>query len=141
MAELWEWVCAAAAHDFGDPGPMAAMLRSEPLPAEFRAMVADIVSGARALPKRAPGLAPGERLKIAAALQVVTGLTDAIRKSPDRERTADRLKMEPIEIVREMEQEKRAIRAEAAADLGVSVETVENLVRDLRRRIDRWPVV
>jgi len=30
---------------------------------------------------------------------------------------------------------------QAADDLGVSVETVEELLRDMRDRIKRWPIV
>ena len=49
--------------------------------------------------------------------------------------------IEPIDMRRERQAFKRKDIKEAAESLGVSTETVKNLLREYSARIDRWPVV
>lgn len=153
MNELWEWVNAVSAFDYGDPEPLANLVRSTPaIPDEFRPAVADVIQG-----KRTPNLKAAsklkvparERMRLAGTLSIVTGLADVLRRVPqvgDEGETgaigiADRKGVEPIKVARELEATARDAIRDAASDWGVSVETIENLLRELKDRIERWPVV
>lgn len=152
MAELWEWVCAAAAHDSGDAAPLARLIEADPVPDEFRPMVAAIVAGLRPLKRKGKGnakIAPSERLRVAATVSVMLELCDLLRTlavgthggKPGADSLGEQLGREPADIVRELQGEYREAKKNAARDLRVSVETVEDLVRELQSRIDRWPTV
>jgi hypothetical protein len=153
MNELWEWVCALCAWDFGDPKPIAALLREQQaVPAEFARALASIVDGTRK-PNRKAGaklrVPAAELLRAAGSISVVTGLCDQLRLYAIDDRftsrgavmLADRLKTEPIEQVKALQTKARETIERSAQELGVSVETIENWLRELRRRIERWPEV
>lgn len=82
-------------------------------------------------------------MKIAGSISYIIDLCRVIRRGAAEglEVMADRLAMEPIDIVRQTEGEARKVQADAAEQLGVSVETIVNLLREMRKKIKRWPVV
>lgn len=151
MRETWEWTCALVAFDYGDRGPLAALVTKEPIPPEFTQAVADIMAGTRKPNMRAAAKAKipaTERMRIASSIAFVIGLTEVLRTVPQRkgftsgaQEIADREGREPIEVVRELQSEAREAVAIAAEELGVSAEAIENLLRELRRRIADWPAV
>jgi hypothetical protein len=144
MQELWPWVCAFCAYDYGDAMEVAKLIReSESIPDEFKCAVADVVSGLRKPNLRAAAkvkIPPSEMMKIAGSISVPLGLCDAFKYRGVNE-IAERLKKEPIDLVRELENDARKILLDAADELGVHVETIENLLREMRRRVNAWPVV
>lgn len=150
LQELWEWFSAVCAYDYGDPNPLADLVRDErPVPTEFAGAIADVIAGTRR-PNRKAGakakVAPAERMKIAGSLSVVLGLLDLFHRGRvDGDLSAgfiaSRDRQETIEIVRSLEEEARRAIAESARELGVNTETVENLLREMRARVRRWPAV
>ena len=143
MLELWQWVGAVCAFDYGDPQPLADLLRSgDPIPAEFRGAIADIVAGVRK-PNRKAGAKlktpAAKRMSIASTVDLLLSMMRAQRANS--EAMGDFNAMEPIDIVRGLEEQMRRVYQGTADYLGVSVETVEEIVRDMRARVARWPVV
>jgi hypothetical protein len=57
------------------------------------------------------------------------------------EEPADSMRVEVIDLVRELEGRAREMVESVARHFGVSVETIENLLRDFREKIRNWPVV
>lgn len=152
MNEVWQWVVAIDAFDFNDPEPLAEIRKAEPVPHELEHVVAAIDEGERKPNRKAAAklrIPACERMKIAGSVSVVLGLidifkTDYIRDGYGEYRRAievgaDMRQREPIEEVRNLEAEAREVIRATADDLGVSVETVENLLRDMRRKIADWP--
>lgn len=145
LNELWPWFNAVSSWDWGDTQPLAELILTEPIPPEFQAAVSAIVSGTR---KRSRNwhkskIPAAERMKIAGSISYIIDLCRVIRRGAAEglEVMADRLAMEPIDIVRQTEGEARKVQADAAEQLGVSVETIVNLLREMRKKIKRWPVV
>jgi hypothetical protein len=146
LNQLWPWFNAVCSWDWGEPVPLAELIRSEPVPDEFRQAVADIVVGKRKRKRNwQKGLIPAaERMQIAGSVSLIVDLCRIIRTETVEglEGISNRLgNVDPIDIVRTCEATARRAQLEAADQLGVSVETIENLLREMRARIDRWPVV
>lgn len=145
MQQLWQWVIALDAWDWGNPLPLSDAIKREPIPPEFVEPIAELILGKRKpKPKKATAkakLPADERLKIAASVSTIIWLTNRLRSISAE--IGERLKpgKEPIEIIRALEDEKRDAIHQAALDLGVSTETIENLLRDLRGKIAKWPTV
>lgn len=146
------WVIAIDAYDYGQPDLLNQLIRTEPIPEELRTVIADIVAGDRVPNKKAAAklkVPAGERIKIAANLSSLLYLIDrlkydAIEKSvPGQGITAlaERAGVEPLEVKRELEGEARAAIADTAEQLGVGIDTVENLLRRLRTIIKNYPDV
>lgn len=145
LRKLWPWFNAVSAWDWGDPGPLGEIVQSEPIPEEFREAIADILMGDRNRQKNwQKGKIPAaERMVIAATVSAHIDHCRAIRSNnlEGDESLADQLEMEPIDMVYLMHATVRSVVADVAQEFDVSVETVENLLRDMRARINRWPVV
>lgn len=151
MLETWDWTCALVAFDYGDRAPLAELVGKEPIPPEFLGAVSAIIAGTRKPNLRAAAKAKipaAERMRIAGSVSLVIGLTEILRAAPQREgfttgaqEIADRKGREPIEVVRELQSIARGQIAAAAEELGVSAEAIEDLLRELRRRISDWPAV
>jgi len=145
LNELWPWFNAVCSWDWGDPAPLSDLIRAESIPDEFTDAVADIVAKTRI---RKPNwwkskLPAAERLEIAGAVSTVVDFCRILKTETAEglESIAARLGKEPIELVQDLEHTVRYTKKNAAEQLNVSVETVDNLLRDMRSRIDRWPVV
>lgn len=154
MRDLWEWVNALCAFDYGDPTPLSDLVRDKrAIPHEFAGAIADVISGKRKPNRRAGAKAkipPAERMKIAGSISLAIWLVDAFKSRSidplDRSlhgaaEIAARQGKEPISIVRELEEEARLIVAQSAREIGVTPEAIEDLLREMRNRIKRWPEV
>ncbi len=148
MRECLEWVRALDAWDYGAPSQLADLIGSgQQIPAELAGAVADIIAGRRTQKKRAKAklrIPAAERMAIAEAVDCIICLTRDVRSksvSPSLEENADRRGVEVIDLVRELERRAREVVEDAARQLGVSVETIENLLRDFREKVKNWPVV
>lgn len=149
MAEVWDWVIGLSAWEYGDPSLLTDLIKKEPIPPEFTEAVSDIISGSRTPKNKAAAklkVPAAQRIKVAAYCQVFIGVYSYI-KNPSLDGTggaseiADRSGIETHEVVSTLQSEVRNQFKEVANNHGVSVETIENLVRDLRKRINQWPVV
>ncbi len=147
LTETWSWFIAVYAYDYDDPKPLSDLIQSEPIPAEYLDAVADIVAGTRA-PNRKAGakfpesLPAAKRMQIAANLNFMKGLRKFLLSSTQHtQNVADAQGIEPIENVRFLQNEFRQDFEKSANSYNVSTGTLNNLVRELRARIDRWPVV
>ena len=90
-------------------------------------------------------------MKSAGTISVILGLIDTLKHEEiidddgylvrAIQHGADRRMREPVDELRELELEARDLISSAASDLGVSVETIENLIRDMRLKIARWPKI
>lgn len=149
LTETWSWFIAIYAYDYADPKPLSELIRSEPIPPEYIDAVADIVAGEREpkpnrraaaqFPKSLPA---AKRMQIAASLNFMAGLRDFLLSSPQHtQNVADAQGIEPIDNVRFLQNEFRQDFKKSADSYNVSTETLENLRRELRARISRWPVV
>lgn len=153
MNELWNWVVAIAAYDFADPDPLAGLISSEGgIPVEFRSAIAEIVRGRRVPNRKAAAklkVPAAERMKIAGSVGIIIGMCHMLKFQASAEEglrpgavtLGARYGREPIDITRELEGEARRAVESAATHFGVSTETIENLLRDMKARIARWPAV
>ncbi|MGY8837656.1 MAG: hypothetical protein ACKVH6_13125 [Enterobacterales bacterium] len=88
-----------------------------------------------------------ERMRIAESLSINLGLIDTLKTAETitgetlLEWQADKNGIEPIESKRWLENQAQEIIKDAAKQLSVSVETIENLLRDFRRKIANFPDV
>ena len=153
MKELWPWVCALTAFEYGDPEELSKLiLAAQEVPPEFIAPIAEIVSQ-----KRKPNYKAGsklkiparERQKVASSLSAVLGILDSIRYDLIDEDeqlkgavlAGDRLGMEPKEVIEELSQERRQVYEEGAKDLGVSIQTLKIILADFEKKIRNWPKI
>ena len=150
MNDLWDWVVALDAWDYCDPDPLSKLIIKEQIPEEFLKVIADIVSGKRKPNKKGASklkIPAKERMEIAGSISTVLGLIDLIKYKaiyPEGIGVVGigaRKGEEPIDVKRELESEARELMQSCCKDLNVSQETVENLLRDLRKKINMWPVV
>lgn len=145
MTELWDWVEALYEFEFGDRKPLGAMLRSGlPIPPEFLVAVAEIVEGVRkpkaiAVAKRK--IPAREALQAARRIDLMDQVCASVSNKSLLESASDDLRVDPIKVLREFQGAKRRAIEEEAQRFDVSVETIENLLRDIRRRVKRWPAV
>ena len=152
LNECWDWFGAVWAFDYGDPGPLSALVLAGQIPPEFQPVVADIIAGKRKPNRKAAAKAkipPAERGNLVAALSHMYDLIESIKwrtwardgLKPGVTSIADRLGAEPIEILQKLKADRDEIIAVACRSFGVSSETLENLMREARERIAKWPTV
>ncbi len=151
--KVWTWIVAIDAFDYCSPGKLAGLVESEPIPEELRPVIASIITGERRPnPKKAARLKlpADQRMVIAGEVSTILGLIDvfkysAIDSSVSSERgaamLAEREGIETIDMVRELEAEARAAINETAEHHGVSPETIENILRQFRQKIENYPNV
>lgn len=150
--DAWPWIVAIDAFDYCAPDKLADLIASEPIPEELRPVISSIVKGKRKPDKRKAAklkLPADDRMGIAGAVSVALGIIDVIKyttidsKIPGKGVSvlAERKCREPEEMLRQIEAEARKIMEESADQLGVSVETVENALRDFRKKVDNYPNV
>lgn len=150
MNDLWEWTVALDAWDFCDPSLLTELVLLKEIPIEFKQALSDIVAGKRKPNKKAATklkIPAKERMKIAGSISVNCGIIDIFKfdaNYPEGKGVVGIGAMqgrEPVDILRELEAEQVELIREAAKDLNVSVETIENLLRDMRNKIKLWPAV
>ena len=151
MKVLWHWVIALDAWEYCDPQPLSELLKSgEPIPKEFQNAVSEIILGTRKQNKKGASksrIPNGERMKIAWHISLVLGLIDGLKytaiypEGTGANGIAAMKGKEPIEIMRELEAEQQSVIRNSAEQLNVSTETIENLLRSMREKIKKWPIV
>jgi hypothetical protein len=152
MNDLWEWIVALDSWDYCDASLLCTLVENNVIPDEFKQPISDIVSGKRKQKKKAAAklkISAADRMRVAGSVSAILGLIDVIKYSA-LDPSDDGAKagavavgnykaIEPIDIIREVEAEGRNAIVSTAAELNVSTETVENLLRDLRVKIKAWP--
>lgn len=148
MYQCLTWVHAIDAWDYGAPSQLADLIGSgQQIPKELAGAVADIIAGRRIQKKRAMAklkIPAAERMAIAVSAYCAIWMKRRLRAkdlSPCLEGIANLRRLEVIDLVREIDREGREVIEDAALSLGVSVETIENLLRDFREKVKNWPVV
>jgi hypothetical protein len=154
----WEWIVALDAFDYNDSEPLFHLMNSEkPIPEELRPAIAMIIAGTRKPNLRAAAklkMPAAERMQIAGSLSVVLGMINELKTDeqidlsdedwPHRRSIdikADREGVEPLQIKRMLENRAKDAIGRAARSLNVSVETIENIIRDLRTKLIKYPNV
>lgn len=152
------WIIAFDAWDYNDPAPLEVLIREgKEIPKELAPIVADIIAGKRPPNKKAAAklkVPASQRMNMAAAASTVLGLIDILKSNyepdacdPDApprrtiERVADNRGVEPISVYRGLEEKARKVIELAAERFGVSVETIENTLRDFRTKLENYPNV
>lgn len=150
MRELWHWIVAVDAYDYCDPEPLSDLIVKEQIPTEFIQAVANIISGKRKPNKKAASklkIPARERMKIAGAISVNLGLIDGFKFDAINPEgigvtgIGAREGREPIDVKRDLESEARELMHSCCENLNISQETLENLLRDMRKKIKMWPDV
>jgi len=148
-----EWFVAVDAYDYCDPEPLAELVRTrETIPAPYRKAVADILTGQRKQKKKAAAklkVPAKQRMEIAIGAAIIAGIIDNLHFNYLNTQTgesglnalADRKGLEPSYIKADLAKDRADFMQEEADKWGVSVETIENLLRDLRKKARAWPSV
>lgn len=152
LSETWPWFEALWAFDYGDASQLAELIRSSPIPEEYTEAVAKIVAG-----ERKPNLKAVAKSKIPAAqranaatlVSLCQGIRDTVKftaidpENPEAGCGAAAVadSIEPEELMRNADKLGRRCANKAADHFGVSVETIENLVREAKSRLANWPSV
>jgi hypothetical protein len=143
-ADKHRWTAALVAFDFCDPSLLATMIENQPIPIEIRSVIATIVAGVRKPNKRSAAkskLPPAERYQIGAT---VGGLLDVIAdmKHPAiTENYADKNAVEPKDAIIMLNKYIDKTYSLVEAKFVISRETVENVVREWRKKRKDWPNV
>lgn len=151
MKNLWHWVIALDAWEYCDPRPLSELIKSgEPIPKEFQSAVSEIILGTKKQNKKGASksrIPSGERMKIAWHLSLILGLIDKIKfeaiypEGTGANGLAAMKGKEPVQIIRSLEAEQQSAIKSTAEQLNVSTETIENLLRSMREKIKKWPIV
>jgi len=150
--ELWDWIVAVDAYDHGNASLLGKQIQVGAVPDEIRPILADIVMGMRKPNRKAASklkIPAGERMRVAASVCCLLELIDIIMRGaanvrgvrPGVENIAHQQGREPIEVKRKLEADAREVVQRAAIACGVSTETIENLVRDFRKRVKQFPAI
>ncbi|MDX3908751.1 MAG: hypothetical protein QHC67_02925 [Sphingobium sp.] len=154
----WEWIVAIDAFDYNDIEPLFHLMSSDkPIPEELRPALAMIIAGTRKPNLRAAAklkMAAAERMRMAGSISAVLGLINELKTGDqidlsDKDRPhrrsidikADRDGVEPLQIKRMLESRAKEVIVRAAGSLNVSVETIENMLRELRTKLLKYPHV
>lgn len=144
MQETWEWVNAFCAFDYGDPVPLAFLVQYEDIPPEYREALADVVSGVRKPKKRKAAnlkVPANMMMAIARSTDTSVGWVEYVQHHHALDSLADQAQVEPIELINRWRERARRAVSHEADNLNVSTATMKNLMRIMRRRIDRWPKI
>lgn len=152
------WIAAIDAFDYADPEPLSELIATEAVPAELRSVIAAIVRGDRKPDKRAAAklkIPARERMQVAFETFASLAVLDEL-KFGDCDEWANGIVIGRVRLLEavanergeEMIQSRRYLEAKTreyigyAADAnGVSRETIENLLRDLQKKIENYPNV
>ncbi|PAU81052.1 hypothetical protein CK501_05675 [Halovibrio salipaludis] len=155
LSDTWQWFSAIWAYDYGDPEPLGTLIQGGDIPAEYRQAVSDIVTGKRKPNRRAAAKAKipaRERAEAASAISVCQGLRDMVKYNainPDLDpegewgagAAAVAHTVEPVELMRGADDVGQDGLRIVCEEYGVSEEAAENLMREAKARLARWPEV
>ncbi|KKN36860.1 hypothetical protein LCGC14_0769270 [marine sediment metagenome] len=145
-----KWIVAIDSWDYCDGTLLAELVIKEVIPEEVKPLIGSIIDGSRIKKTKAAvhlKIPANERMRIAESLSINLGLIDTLKTAETitgetlLEWQADKNGIEPIESKRWLENQAQEIIKDAAKQLSVSVETIENLLRDFRRKIANFPDV
>ena len=146
MEELFSWVASIDSWDYCDPKPLSEMISYNPIPDEIRPIIADIVSGVRQQNKRGASklkVDADQRMAIAATTEILMGIGKGVlahRIKPDYFEIADKKGIEYGELRAHYNKVGvSGIIKKVSEICGVSTETIENLLRELREKKKNWP--
>lgn len=159
--EAFEWVAAIDAYDHNCKEPLTKLLETCEVPSELLPIIEKINAGERKPNLKAASklkIAAKERMQIAAYISTILGLIDGFKYGRDFylgldefgnelprgkiiDQAADRRGAEPIQVIRSLDDKKKRVLKLSARKLGVSEETIENLLRDLRDKMKKYPNV
>lgn len=143
LKKHWAWFAAVWAFDYGDPLPLSVLIQDEQIPAEFKKCVADIVLGSRKPNKKAIAktkILANKRAEAASYISVCKTLRDTVKSKGFAEEHAKTV--EPIELIRAAETELGLAAASVLnEEYGVSLSAVDNLEREAKERLSRWPSI
>ncbi len=146
-AENFNWIAAIDAWDYCDPAPLAEMLKNHPLPEELRPVLADIV-----LQKRKPNKKGAAKLKLPAESRMLLAATansllcvgEAVLKKETGityVEVADKKGIEVNQIRQHYQKVQKETLDKIAKILNLSAESTENLIRELKRKMDKYPKI
>lgn len=147
------WIVAIDAWDYCDDSLLTEMLRRHPIPFELQPVIADIVAGKRKQNKKAAAKLkiPAAHRMLAAGLYgviggVLGGLLDRSgaveiggKMLGDYHATADERGLEVAEMRQQIQQSRREWKEDVADAAGISVDTLENLYEELKRKLKNYP--
>jgi hypothetical protein len=139
----WHWIVAVDAYDYGDPQPLADLLSQYDIyPENVRAVLADIVHGTRKpSPKRAAHakVKGKDRMELALSALASSVVHDCIQRNASYH--GDYGRRDPVDVVEENTESYRRERDALCITYGISKETVDNLRRELKSKIEKWPLL
>lgn len=150
LCDLWMWVAAIDSWVYCDPYPLAELIKSEDIPAEFKRVVSSIIIGDKKQNKKGAArikIPANKRMDIAVCIDSILGILDSFKYGTVAGgesfccHVGDKKGVEPLEIMQQLHEEQKNLIKGCAKEHGVSTETIENLLRDMRRYINDWPVV
>jgi hypothetical protein len=141
------WIIAIYAWDYCDASLLSEMLKRHPIPFELQPVIADIVSGGRC--QKTKGVAnqkipAGHRMVLAGLyLMLKNDVVDAALKTPSvYQAAADERKIDDYGVMR---RELQGIAADFkkgwAQDMGITVDTLDNMCDVLRLKIKNYPKI
>lgn len=141
----FQWVASIDAWDYCDSRPLAEMVENHAVPVELRHVLASIVSGNRKQNKRGAAklkIDADQRMLIAASFLSLLQIPEAVlgkRTRPSYFEVADKEGVEYIDLHRKYERYVKTMYSRIAGAAGISVETLENLLRELKEKIKKYP--
>jgi len=152
LIDLWEWIIAIESWIYQDGELLAELVKAEEIPNEFRGFISRIVAGEEKQ-KRKGKIPARERMRIAQAIDYNFYIIDTFYHAKVSEAqagetglslcayVADSKGVEPSEMVIYLQNMHQKILKDSAKQLGVSEDTIKNLLRDMRSYIKNWPLV
>lgn len=153
ILDAWGWVMAFYAWDHGDPQKLKELILSDQeLPRELKPALAARISGERKPNKKAASqqkIPAADRMLIAMHFSTAMYFSKAnetfgLAGSDDQryiDWVADRDRKEVLEVKRSMRKHRRLAAKKVSERFGISVETLENIVRDMRKKAREYPDV
>ena len=143
-ADKHRWTAALMAFDYCDPTPLSALIESDAIPLEIRGIIASIIIGNRKPNKRAAAkskVPPNERFQIGATIGGLLEVIADMKHPVITENYADKKGVEPKDAIIHLNKMIDDVYNRAVVKLAISRETVENLVREWRKKRREWPNV
>lgn len=155
IIDAWGWIWAFHAWDHGEPEKLKNLILSEdPMPSALKPALAKRISGEKKPnKKRSAKLSHSVDDRMIIGLKVSTHLWFSkanetwgmVDEGDDRQRYIDAVATaqlrEPIEIKNSMRAYRREINKSVAKRFDISVETLENILREIRDLAKRYPDV
>jgi len=139
----WHWIIAVDAFDYGDPEPLASLLAEfDEYPANVRVLLSDIVQGKREPNRKAFPKVIKAKDRMPAALSALSGLSLRDHIDINSVFFGERDGVEAIAIRKSNDDSYSKKKKPAIAKTyGISVDTLDNLRRELKSKIKKWPTL